>query len=126
MGAKDGYTALEVIRKQAAELKRPQDITSPSTGGETGEVSGGPPDRRCWCLAAEALGRAGMVKEVRVKSCYGRGTVTLFGENLSGRRSSAAEELPKIVGKPFLYGNSICYISRPWDFSSLCIFFSQE
>lgn len=67
MGAKDGYTALEVIRRQAAEPKRAQgSLSSPSKGGETGEVSGGPPDRRCWCLAAEALGRAGMVEEVRV------------------------------------------------------------
>lgn len=66
VGARDGFTALEVIRRQAAEPKRAQGLTPPSKSGETGEVSGGPPDRRCWCLAAEALGRAGMVEEVRV------------------------------------------------------------
>ncbi|CAM9440111.1 unnamed protein product [Laminaria digitata] len=63
VGAKDGYTALEMIRRQAAEPKRAQRLTSKSTIGEAGNVSGGPPDRRCWCLAAEALGRAGMVEE---------------------------------------------------------------
>lgn len=69
VGAKDGYTALETIRRQAAEPKRAQGLTSKSTIGEAGNVSGGPPDRRCWCLAAEALGRAGMVEEVRFVLC---------------------------------------------------------
>lgn len=58
----DGATALEVIRRQSAE---PQEVP-PSTGSK----SGGPPDRRCWCLAAEALGRAGMIEKVRFYFIY--------------------------------------------------------
>lgn len=58
--------ALEVIRRQAAEPRALKDeALAFSAGTGDGEASGGPPDRRCWCLAAEALGRAGMVKEVR-------------------------------------------------------------
>lgn len=69
----DGRTALQVLERQAAEPKQLQG-TSPSgaltarqgaQGGREASVSGGPPDRRCWSLAAEALGRAGMVEEVR-------------------------------------------------------------
>lgn len=67
VGVSDGRTALEVIGRQAAEPKALQQLSSAVTTGEEGkgaELSGGPPDRRCWCLAAEALGRAGMIKEV--------------------------------------------------------------
>lgn len=64
VGAKDGLTAFDVIRRQVAEPKKLQEALSLSSAEEA-EPSGGPPDRRCWCLAAEALGRAGMVKEVR-------------------------------------------------------------
>lgn len=67
--ARDGPTALEVIRRQAAEPREFQKGL-PCSGEEGGEHSGGPPDRRCWCLAAEALGRAGMVKEVRCISDF--------------------------------------------------------
>lgn len=70
VGASDGPTALEVLRRQAAEPKKLelQKWSSPASAGGKGgkrKLSGGPPDRRCWCLAAEALGRAGMVEEVR-------------------------------------------------------------
>lgn len=68
VGVSDGRTALEVIGRQAAEPKALQKLSSAITAGRGGkgkELSGGPPDRRCWCLAAEALGRAGMIKEVR-------------------------------------------------------------
>lgn len=72
VGASDGETALEVLRRQTAEPKQlsvssvSSFAMSAATDGEEGRerVSGGPPDRRCWCLAAEALGRAGMVEEV--------------------------------------------------------------
>lgn len=80
--AGDGRTALEVVRRQAAEpqqllLQRLPVPSSPSStaaladegGGVAVEVSGGPPDRRCWSLAAEALGRAGMIEEVRGMLC---------------------------------------------------------
>ncbi|CBJ29786.1 conserved unknown protein [Ectocarpus siliculosus] len=62
----DGRTALEVIGRQAAEPKALQKLSSAITTegeGKGTELSGGPPDRRCWCLAAEALGRAGMIQE---------------------------------------------------------------
>lgn len=71
----DGRTALQVLRRQAAEpkqLKHQNALPPPSSGalaagqGGQSEISGGPPDRRCWSLAAEALGRAGMVEEVRL------------------------------------------------------------
>ena len=69
----DGQTALQVLRRQAAEPERLQNAPPPPRSsdpliageGRRTEVSGGPPDRRCWSLAAEALGRAGMVEEVR-------------------------------------------------------------
>lgn len=64
VGSKDGATALEVIRRQAAEPRALQEALALSPGTGDGKASGGPPDRRCWCLAAEALGRAGMVKQV--------------------------------------------------------------
>lgn len=64
--ANDGATALEVIRRQAAEPRAFHgEALAFSAGTGDREASGGPPDRRCWCLAAEALGRSGMVKEVR-------------------------------------------------------------
>lgn len=78
--AGDGKTALEIVHRQVAEpqqllqlLQRLPVPSSPSStaafalgeGGAAVEVSGGPPDRRCWSLAAEALGRAGMIEEVR-------------------------------------------------------------
>lgn len=66
----DGQTALQVLGRQAAEPKQlqsapPADALTVGQGGQR-EVSGGPPDRRCWSLAAEALGRAGMAEEVRL------------------------------------------------------------
>lgn len=90
----DGRTALEVLRRQAAEPKQlllqnapPSDAVAAEQGGQR-EVSGGPPDRRCWSLAAEALGRAGMVKEVRhvvhVHAISAAATLVLF---VSGRRA---------------------------------------
>lgn len=61
VGAGEGRTALEIIRRQAAE---PYEALP---GGR--RKSGGPPDRRCWCLAAEALGREGLVKEASKLCC---------------------------------------------------------
>ncbi|CAM9971842.1 unnamed protein product [Scytosiphon promiscuus] len=93
VGAGDGITALEILRRQIAEPNNFSLSSAAAEGEEVWEgVSGGPPDRRCWCLAAEALGRAGMVEEVRR-----RGLTPMTGIPL---RESTKRDVPSLMPIP--------------------------
>ncbi|CAM9166806.1 unnamed protein product [Ectocarpus sp. 12 AP-2014] len=104
----DGRTALEVIGRQAAEPNALQKISSAITTegeGKGAELSGGPPDRRCWCLAAEALGRAGMIKE-------GHRVLMAMVDSGIPLRESTKTDVPSLMPVPTTIGGGFEWNQR--------------